>query len=243
MGRMTAEQISDREATELAMQASGGEDVPGTARSLEEMLAVGDEVAMGVPPEQAVDFGDPRADLVAVGQIRLNIAAFPLVRLPRAGRLISMIPDAFVAHAMAAALNGGKFDIDKTLEMARRIENGTRRQVDRMSQLTQATTKAINEINAAKGEPLIDTIDLGLPEGALDVEETSAESLEITLRGAAFQIEEQQATAMVDLVHLAALRRQPGLSRDVIEAELDVPSFLDVLATIYIVDSNVVTRF
>lgn len=144
--------------------------------------------------------------VVTIGGEEYEAAPLPIAKLGKVGPLLGVLSDVLTLHAMAA-FETGHFDV-------------------------AATAGKLNGLVDLRGKMAAKTGLGASGEGGEPVEIT-AEAIGLLLDAVISETTEVEASAMVDLTLLVLSRRQPDLTREEIEAELEMPAFLLILVSLY----------
>lgn len=143
---------------------------------------------------------------VTIGGEEYEAAPLPIAKLGKVGPLLGVLSDALTLYAMTA-FETGQFDVAATAAKLNSL-------VDLRGKMA---AKVGLEAAGEGGEPV----------------EVTAEAIELLLDAVISETTEAEAAAMVDLTLLVLSRRHPDLTREEIEAELEMPAFLLILVSLY----------
>ena len=224
----TSQETLDKEATDAAERLSKGSG--STPLPENEPIPLSDMLAEGMP--------------VTIADTVYRIAPFQYKNLGKASRLLALIPRPFITHALAAAQNGGQFDLSKTVKLTDDLNSS---EMTMKLSGTAVVRKIIDGVNTIRrtADPPLDQIEY--PDGInIDVSDIvpkmSVGALEYAMTTAIEQTDEQ-AEAGVELVHLAISRKQPEVTIDEIGDSLEQSSFLPCLCAIFMMNNDIRKSF
>lgn len=161
-----------------------------------------------------------RGDMVLIGDRPFEVSPVPVLKLTAFGKILNQCPQMLTYHALAAA-RCGRFDPAETITLFRQLQ-------------------ALNE-QAALGAAAVDGEDT--VEVAVLDDDVIAQTVFAGLTLGTYSISLADAEKMVDLSLIVLRRRNPGIDREYLADELDVRSYLNMLATLFVVDPNLRDRF
>lgn len=224
----TSQTDLDKEAMDAAERL--GKSSGATPLTENEPVPLSDMLAEGMP-------------VTIAGKV-YRIAPFQYKNLGKASRSLALIPRQFITHALAAAQNGGQFDLPKTAKLQDDMNNSEIASKLSAGDLIRTIIDSLNNIRRAADPPLdmveypsdinIDVSDI--------VPKVSVSMLGYTMEMSVVQTDEQ-AEAGVSLVHLAVSRNHSEVTIDEIGDSLERHSFLACLCAIFMMNNDIRQSF
>jgi hypothetical protein len=181
---------------------------------------------------------------IMIGEREYEIARFSARSQAKAMGLLAKLPEMLRMHAIAAAQNGGRYDIANTAALLQRYEKIGQEGAAQSTQLIKRVIDALNSLRAEKDESPIDYPD-DLKIDLLDSSPMPGLSTEVVglslyhMNGLA----EEHGDVMTDLTLLAVQRKHPDASWDEIDMDLELDTFMDILLSIYSQNEGMRKRF